>query len=73
MFEKTLVLIFQNQKGTSVRFSIDDAKEDLTSTDVQELMRKIIEKNVFNSNGGDFVSASGAEIVTRTVEQLSIA
>lgn len=72
MTEKTLVLIFQNQVGSPVRMSIDNVRDDITDMDVRDAMEAIIGKNIFDSNGGDFVSISGAEIVTRTVQELEV-
>ena len=69
---KTLVLIFQNQAGSSVRISIDNAKEGITGAEVKTAMEMLIAKNIFESDGGDITLVSGAEIVTRSVEELTV-
>lgn len=73
MGEKTLVLIFQSQKGVSVRMSVDDIREDLDPGEVKAMMQQIISNNIFNTNGGDLTAVVGAEIVTRSVEELTMA
>lgn len=72
MPEKTLVLIFQSQDGSTVRMSVDSVKDGITDAEVKTAMELIIGKNIFESNGGDFMAAAGAEIVTRSVQELSV-
>lgn len=72
MTEKTLVLIFQNQGGDRVRLSVANAREDLQDLEVKNAMETIVSRNIFDSNGGDLVTVSGAEMVTRTVEEFSV-
>lgn len=72
MTQKTLVLIFLNQSGSPVRVSIDNVKDDITDQEVRDAMEVIIGKNIFDSNGGDLVAIEGAEIVTRTVQELTV-
>lgn len=72
MTEKTLVMIFQNLAGSNVRISVDNVKDGITDAEVRTAMQLIIDKNIFDSNGGDLALISGAEIVTRTVEELSV-
>jgi hypothetical protein len=70
---KTLVLIFQNMGGSTVRMSIDNVRDNITDAEVKTAMEAIIGLNIFESNGGDYMAAAGAEIVTRSVQELSIA
>jgi len=72
MTVKTLVLIFQNQMGENVRVSVEGVKDGINDLEVKTAMEAIISKNIFDSNGGDLVAIAGAEIVTRTVQELSV-
>jgi hypothetical protein len=72
MPDKTLVLIFQNTAGDKVRISISDVKDGVTDAEVKTSMETFISKNIFDTSGGDLVSIAGAEIVTRTVQELTV-
>lgn len=72
MTEKTLVLIFQNQAGSPVRMSVSNVRDDVTDLEVRTAMETIIGKNIFDSTGGDLTTISGAEIVTRNVQELDV-
>lgn len=69
---ETLVLIFLNQAGSTVRLSISDVKEGLTNAEVKAAMENIIAMNIFDSTGGDLVTADSAELVTRSVQAISV-
>jgi hypothetical protein len=69
---KTLVMIFQNQGGSTTRVSVDNAKDGITSAEVKTAMQLIIDRNIFETDGGDLSAISGAELITRTVEELSV-
>ena len=48
---------------------VTDPREDVTETEIKEVMDLIIEKNIFAPNGEDIVSAKDAKIVqTETTE-----
>lgn len=68
--EKNLLLIFLNHIGSQVRINVLDVREGIMSSEVQTAMENIIAKNVFVSDGGDLISVAGAQIVTRTVQDL---
>lgn len=69
---ETLVLIFMNQAGSTVRLSISDVKEGLTDAEVKAAMENIIAMNIFDSIGGDLVTADSAELITRSVQTISV-
>lgn len=72
MPEKTLALTFRNQMGNTVSMTVDNIKDDITDAEVKTAMELIIDKNIFESTGGDLVSVASAQIVTRTVQELSV-
>jgi hypothetical protein len=69
---KTLVLIFQNQGGEKVRFNIDNAREDIGDDEVKTAMETLIAKNIFDTKKGDLVQISGAEVITKSVEEFIV-
>lgn len=69
---ETLVLIFANQSGSTVRLSISNVKEGLSNAEVKAAMENIITKNIFDSTGGDLITADSAELVTRSVQVISV-
>lgn len=68
--DKSLELIFKNQAGKNVRMSMQDPKDDLTADQVQSLMDSILEKNIFETTGGNLVEAVGARLIQKEVIDL---
>ena len=55
--------------GRKVSLFVTDPREDVTETEIKQVMDLIIEKNIFAPNGEDIVSAKDAKIVqTETTE-----
>jgi hypothetical protein len=69
---KTLVLVFQNQSGDSIRMSVPNVKDDIADAEVKTAMEDILTKNIFDSTGGNLTIVMGAQIVTRSVQELSV-
>ncbi len=70
MSQKKLEMVFKNQLGRTNKITVENAKIDLSESDVQAAMQTIIEKNIFKTSGGDFVVIEGAKIITTNVEEL---
>lgn len=68
--DKSLELIFKNQAGKNARMSMQDPKDDLTADQVQSLMDSILEKNIFETTGGNLVEAVGARLIQKEVIDL---
>ena len=68
--DKNLELLFRNTAGKNARISVQDPKEDLTTEEVQALMDNILDKNVYETPGGDLVEAVGARLIQKEVIQL---
>lgn len=68
--DKSLELIFRNAAGKNARLSMQDPKEDLTTEEVEALMNTILEKNVFETTGGDLVEIVGARLIQKEVVEL---
>lgn len=67
---KRLVMTFKTIEGTSSTLTVDEPKDGLSETEVRAVMDSIIEKNIFNTNGGDLVEIKSASIITTTEEVL---
>jgi hypothetical protein len=67
---KTLEMVFQNAAGKNTRISISDPREDLSPAEVQGVMDLIVQKNIFDTTGGDITQALSARIITREVEEI---
>lgn len=70
---KTLELSFKNQDGKITKLSIDDPIEPVDPVAVSAAMDSILTSDVFSSNGGDYVSKSGARVIERNVVEVEIA
>ncbi|WP_353893722.1 DUF2922 domain-containing protein [Proteinivorax hydrogeniformans] len=66
----TLQLVFRNQDGNQTTLTVRDPIQPVDSEQVEEVMDDIIEKNVFDSTGGDFVEKITARLVSREVEEV---
>jgi small basic protein len=67
---KKLEMSFQNANGGKVTLSVLDPLDDLVEGDVRAAMQNIIDKNIFESTGGDLVRIVGARIVSTEVAEL---
>lgn len=67
---KKLEMSFQNANGGKVTLSVLDPLDDLVEGDVRAAMQSIIDKNIFESTGGDLVRIVGARIVSTEVAEL---
>lgn len=69
---KKLELIFKNQMDRTSRISVDEPREDLTEVEITAAMNSLIEKNIFETSGGDLKVISGARIITTDIEELTV-
>ncbi|MDV2683222.1 DUF2922 domain-containing protein [Alkalihalophilus sp. As8PL] len=69
---RLLELLFENQEGKQVSISIEDPIEPVNPEDIYQVMNTVIEKSVYTSSGGDFVSIRGARITERAVETIEL-
>ena len=67
--EIKLLMSFMTSNDKKVSLYVTDPREDVTESEIKEVMDLIIEKNIFAPNGEDIVSAKDAKIVqTETTE-----
>ncbi len=69
---KRLELIFENQVGKNVTYSLDSPVEPADPVAVSAAMDTIIEENIFATSGGDVVKKKGARIVDRQVTDIEL-
>lgn len=64
-----LIMTFKSQGDKAVNLTIDDPKEDLTESEIINVMNLIIEKNIFAPDNVDLKEAVKAKVVqTDTTE-----
>ena len=68
---KTLRMIFKNEEDRNSTISMADPEEELTSEQVEAVMQSIIDKNIFDSAGGDLTGKVRAQVVSRDVENIA--
>ena len=67
MDKARLEMDFLDVMNKQVRISLDDPKDGLTSTQIEEAMQGIITHNIFASKEGNLVEIKGARVVRTTV------
>ena len=70
--EVKLLMTFMTEYGRKVSLFITDPREDITETEIKEVMDLIIEKNIFAPSGEDIVSAKDAKIVQTEVTDFDL-
>ena len=61
--EVKLLMSFMTNSGRKVSLFVTDPREDVTETEIKEVMDLIIEKNILAHTGEEIVSAKDAKIV----------
>ena len=67
---KSLQLNFETANGKSLMLTVDDPKESLTSTEIDEGMKAIIASNVFHVEGTPLSIVKSARVVERNVTNI---
>ncbi len=65
--EKTLQLVFVNEEGRNVTFSLTDPAEPVDAQEVENVMDLIIAKNIFLTTGGQITGKTRAVLIAREV------
>jgi hypothetical protein len=71
--EYTLAMTFLTAAGLKTTLSVSGVKSTLTKDEVNALMETIIAKNIFETNSGDLVKKSGAQLTQRQVTKYEVA
>lgn len=66
---KVLAMNFKTGMGKSMRVSLEDPKEDISSEEIKDAMNLIITNDVFNVEGG-LAQIANATITTTEVQQV---
>lgn len=69
---KKLELLFENEEGKTVTYSLDSPVDPADEVAINTAMDEIIAQNVFDSTGGNIVAKKGARIVERVVTDIDI-
>lgn len=69
---KKLELLFENEAGKTVTYSLDQPIEPVDQSAVSNAMDTIVSADVFNTSGGRIVAKKSARLVERTVDEIEI-
>jgi hypothetical protein len=72
MANQSLVMTFLNREGSRTSLTTPAVKDDLTEAEVVTALDSVITKNTFFSSVGDLITKHSAQIVERTVTELSV-
>ena len=67
-----LEMTFKNIGGRTSKISVDNAKEDLTELQVNEVMDDILNNGIFTSPGGDLIEKVKAALVATEITEFEI-
>ena len=62
---KTLEMVFKNTAGKETVLRLPDPKDGLTLAEVNTVMQKIVEKNIFQTESGELTQAVEARISSK--------
>lgn len=65
-------MTFLTSAGLKTTLSVSGVKSTLTKDEVNTLMDTIIDKNIFETNSGDFTKKSGAQLTQRQVTKYDV-
>lgn len=72
MIDRMLVMGFKNELGKKVNLTVREVRDDLTNTEVNDLMDLIIEKDVFITSGGALNEKVKAEVITKEITEMEL-
>jgi len=72
MGEKSLVMTFLNEVGARTSVTLPAVKDDVTPEEISAAMDVIIEKNIFQTTGGDLKVKHSAQIIERNVSEIEV-
>ncbi|KGR74830.1 DUF2922 domain-containing protein [Ureibacillus sinduriensis] len=67
---QVLVLKFDAGNGKTMTLTVDEPRDNLTPTEVEDVMQKIIASNIFHHSGSSLIAINQARIVERTVSEI---
>ena len=69
---KTIELLFENEAGKTVRYTLDNPVEPFDTAAVNTAMDEIIAQKAFSTSGGELMKKKGARIVERNVTDIPL-
>lgn len=69
---KRIELLFENEEGKTVKYTLDQPTEPVNKETVKSVMDTIIAQNVFDSTGGELVAKKSARLVENVIEEISL-
>lgn len=69
---KSLVMVFTNEGGKKVNYTLNNIKDGITKDEVTNAMNTMLSKNIFTTNSGDLKTIDSASITDKNVTQISV-
>lgn len=67
---RILEMVFNNAAGKETVLRLADPKDGLTLAEVTAVMQKIVQTNIFQTDGGDLLQAVSARISSKDTVEL---
>lgn len=67
---QVLELKFDTGNGKTMTLIVDEPRDNLTSTEIEDVMQTIIASNIFHHNGSSLIAINQARIVERTISEI---
>jgi len=67
---KKLEMVFNNVLGRTNKMTVDNVRDDVSQVEIQAAMQSIIDKNIFDTSGGELVGIESARVVTTDIEEM---
>ncbi|GEQ21770.1 MULTISPECIES: DUF2922 domain-containing protein [Clostridium] len=71
--EYTLSMTFLTESGEKSTLSVSGVRSDITQAEANTLMDAIIAKNIFQTDSGDLVKKSSAQLTQKQVTKYKVA
>ena len=68
-----LELTFVNELNRTRSLRVHDVKSDVSDAEVAAVMSNVINKNIFNSAGGDLIGKARARVITTSSSTIALA
>ena len=67
---KKLEMVFNNVLGRTNKMTVDNVRDDVSQVEIQAAIQSIIDKNIFDTSGGELVGIESARVVTTDIEEM---
>lgn len=68
--QRTLQMVFRNADGRNTTISVADPVDPLDAEQVDAVMQLVVDRNIFDTSGGEITGKVRAQVVSRQVETI---